>query len=59
MVWTQPKGLKSSAPWACEWCAMGWGVEQCGRGNLGEGLGMQERQGEIIVEGKRRRGGPP
>ena len=34
---------------AKEWCAMGWGVECHGRGKLGEGLGLQEKQGAIVV----------
>ena len=42
-------------PLAGEWCAMGWGVECQGRGNPGEGLGLQEKQGAIVGEGKRRR----
>ena len=58
-VWGQPKGLRSSVPQAGEWCAMGWGGEHHGRGNLGEGLDLQERQGVIVGEGERRRGGPP
>ena len=36
---------------------MGWGVECHGRGNPGEGLDLQERQGAIVGEGERRRGG--
>ena len=51
-VWEQPKGLRSDVPWTGKWCAMGWEVECHGRGNQGEGLGWQEKQGK-------RRGGPP
>ena len=35
---------------------MGWGVEDHGRGNLGEGLVLQEKEDTIIGEGKRNRG---
>ena len=35
---------------------MGWRVEHHGRGNLGEGLDPQEKQGSIVGEGKRKRG---
>ena len=31
---------------------MGWGVERHGRGNLGEDLGPQEKQGDIVGEGR-------
>ena len=34
---------------------MGWGVECHSRGNPGEGLDPQERQGAIVGEGKRSR----
>ena len=34
---------------------MGWGVERHGRGNLGEDLGPQEKQGDIVGEGERKR----
>ena len=44
---------------AGEWCAMGWVVERHGRGNPGEGLDLHERQGAIVGEGEKRRGGPP
>ena len=37
----------------------GWGVERHSREILGEGLGWQEKQGAIVGEGKRRRGGLP
>ena len=55
----QPKGVRSSAPWAGEWCATVWGVEHSIRGNPGEDLGLQERKGAIVREGERRRGGQP
>ena len=42
-----------------EQCAIGWGVESHDRGNLGEGLGPQEKQGTIAGEGESRRGRPP
>ena len=35
---------------------MDWGRERHSRGNLGEGLDPQERQGTIVGEGERRRG---
>ena len=46
----QPEGLRSSGPLVGEWCALGWGVECHGRGNPGEGLGPQEKQGAIVGE---------
>ena len=55
-VWGLPKGLRSSAPWAGKWYTMGWVVEHHGRGNPGEGPGLQERQGAIVGKGERRRG---
>ena len=58
-MWGQPKGLRSTVPWAGEWCAVGLGVECHGRGNTGEGPGLQEKQGAIVGEGERRRGGLP
>ena len=58
-VWGQPKGLKSSAPWVGEQCAMGWGVEHHGRGNPGKGPVLQDRQVTNAGEGKRRRDRPP
>ena len=36
-----------------------WGVEHHSRGNLGGVLGLQETQGTIVGEGKKRRGGLP
>ena len=39
--------------------AMGWVMESHGRRNPGEGLDPQERQGTIVGEDERRRGGPP
>ena len=56
-VWGQPEGLRNSVTWVRERYAMGWGVEGHGRGNWGEGLGPQEKQGAIVGEGERRRGG--
>ena len=41
----QPEGLKSSVSWEEMWCVMGWGVKCHGKGNPGEGLGPQEKQG--------------
>ena len=38
---------------------MGCGVEHHGRRNLGEGLGLQEKQGTVFGEGEKNRGGPP
>ena len=58
-VWKQPKGLRSSVPRAGEWYAKGWGIESHGRGNPGEGLDRQERQGAIVGEDERGRGGLP
>ena len=34
----------------------GWGVEHQSRGNTGESLDLQEKQGAIVGEGERRRG---
>ena len=34
-------------------------MECHGRGNLGRGLGRQEKRGAIVGEGERRRGRPP
>ena len=42
-----------------EMCARSWGVEWQGRGNLGEGLDLQEKQGTIVGEGKRKKNGLP
>ena len=53
VVWRQPKGLRSNAP------QEGWEGECHSRGNLGEGLDLQERQDAIVEEGERRRGRPP
>ena len=33
---------------------MGWGVEHKSRGNLGEGLSLQEKQATIVGEGEGR-----
>ena len=44
---------------AREQCTIGWGVRGHSQGNLGGGLGLQEKQGTIVGEGERRRGGPP
>ena len=38
---------------------MGWGGECHSRGNLEGGLGLQNKQGTIVVEGERRRDGLP
>lgn len=38
---------------------MSWGVERCSRRYPGVGLGVQEKQGAIVGQGKRRRGRPP
>ena len=35
-------------PLVGEQCATGWGVECHGRGNLGEGLGLQERKVPLL-----------
>ena len=58
-VWGQSEGLRSGVPWAGEWCALGWDVEHHGGGNLGGGLGPQEKEGYIVRKGERRRGRPP
>ena len=52
-------GCVETAWGAREWCAMGLGAEHHSQGNLEGGLGPQEKQGAIVGEGKRRRGGPP
>ena len=44
-------------PQAGEQCAMDWVVECHCIGNLGGGLGPQEKQVAIVEEGKRRRSG--
>ena len=49
-VLRQPKELRSNVLWAGEWYTTGWGRECYGRGNLGEGLDPQERQGTIVGE---------
>ena len=51
-VWGQAEGLRSHVLPAGEWNAM---AEETGGG----GLGLQEKQGTIVGEDKRRRGGPP
>ena len=38
---------------------MGWGAECHSRRNPAGGLGMKEKQGAIVGEGERRRGGLP
>ena len=53
-VWEWPKGLRSTVPWVGKWCTKVCGVERHSRGNPGEGLGLQEKQGSILV---RARGG--
>ena len=50
----QPKGLRSSVPWAGEWYTTGWGGEHHSRGNPGEGPDLQEKQGAIVGEGRGR-----
>ena len=59
VVWRQTEGLRSSDPWAEDWYATGQRGECHGKGNPGEGLDPQERQGAIAGEGKRKRGRPP
>ena len=44
-MWRQPEGLRSGAPWAREWSATDEGA--------------WKKQGAIVREGKRRRGGAP
>ena len=41
---------------AKEQCTKGWGVEQHSQGNPRGSLGLQEKQGPIAVEGKKKRG---
>ena len=52
-IWGQPKGLRRTVPWVGEWWTLGGGVEHHGRGNPGEGLGPQEKQGTIVREDER------
>ena len=54
-VWGQPERLRSGVPQVGEWYAMGWGVEQHRRGNPGDGLVPQEKQGTIVGEGEKRK----
>lgn len=54
-VWGLPEGLRNRAPRAGEQCATGWGVDRHGRGNPGESLVLQRKQGAIVGEGGRRR----
>ena len=58
-VWGQTKGLRIAVPQVGEWCTTGWGVECHSRGNPGESLGPQEKQGAIVGEGERRRDRQP
>ena len=51
-VWRQPEGLGSSVPQAGE-------KNTTAEETLGGGLGQQEKQGAIVGEGERRRGGLP
>ena len=46
----QPEGLGSSVPWAGEFSA-------AAEGATGGHLGLQEKKGAFVREGKRRRGG--
>ena len=55
-MWEQPERLRSGVLQVEEQCAMGWAVECHGRGNLGEGLSWQEKQGAIGGEDERSRG---
>ena len=42
---------------AGERCTTGWGAEHHSEGSVGGGLGPKEKQGAIVGEGERRRGG--
>ena len=53
-VWGQPEGLRSSEPLVGERHATGRGGEHHGRGNLREGLDVQERQGTTAGQGRGR-----
>ena len=55
VVWRQPEGLRSSAPWAGQQYAKGWGREHQCRGNPVENPDPQERQGAML--GRVRGGG--
>ena len=55
-MWRQPKRLRSSVPRAGKGYVMGWGGKHHSRGNPGESLDPQERQGAIVRKGERRRG---
>ena len=59
VVWRQPKGLRNSVQWVGEWYTTGWGGEQHGRKNLGEGPYPQKRQGATVGEDEKRRGRLP
>ena len=52
-------GCVETACEAREQCTKHWGVKQNGQGNPAEGLGLQEKKGAIVREGKRRRYGLP
>ena len=41
-----------------KWCAKHQGAEHHSRRNMGGNLGLQEKQGAIVGESKRRTGGP-
>ena len=55
VVCRKSKGLRYSASWAGEQYATGWGGEHQSIGNPEEGLDLQERQGDIVGDSKRRR----
>ena len=48
IVWRQPEGLGNGG-------TTDWKTKCCSQGNLGGGLGPQEKQGSIVGEGERRR----
>ena len=50
-------GCLETAGGARKQCATAWGAENQRRGNLGRGLGSQEKQGATAGDGDKRRGG--
>ena len=54
-LWRQTEGLRSSAPWAGEWCATSWGVDCRAEGTQEKVLAG--RRGKVPLLGRARGGG--